>query len=814
MSNMTAQQAMLKPPSMPVELQAFVNRQLGDGRNAQAFLQAHTSHSSKSTSDVALATMTPDAARLVLNKMAKDTMGKLDIQRAECQSQQAKQKQLLDETAQDVSAFNAQGTTARAQVMATQNAIKRLQENMPKLGQELNLHEAKCKESSSALKKQIALVKKDAGTLTQVSSMASCSSLLQTGLMHCERQHGGKAHSFVAFRHRTLRRKAAQLSPSNHRALQAVLLEVSSGRHHSHSNRRHHRRVHQHSRHRLRHHQHKRHGHHHRHKKHLALLSQNMKTRIASAMNATTWPSSKAASCRMRSNPDCSTLGDKLMLMQAGVVDDVQGRLAELASTEEECKVTKQNLQSQMQSSAQRLQEQQEMLAEATTIMIEATEQNRLKGQQLDQLEGENKKMAAFCKQSVEQAATELCKIKSIRQELFKIKQLRPFIQDCEVSSWTPDECSKPCGGGVQNLVRQVVVPNDKGAACPPLTMQRSCNTNQCPVNCDMAQWSGWTSCSAKCGGGIKQRIRHVNRRAQHGGKMCPAESESQGCGMEACDKDCSLAPWGGWSSCSKACGGGFKERVRRVVAPSSGLGNCAKEDSEYRLQYMRCNMDVCKPKTAPLLKCASKVDVILLLDGSGSLGTKGWETMKKAGSDIIAAMDPAANGGNGAQVAVLMYSGPDDMNAYKKCTGEGGAVDMAKDCKMVWVSHLTPNSAAIATGINSLIWQKGSTLTSQALASAEAELVYGRGDAPQVVIALADRLPMMPRKTAEAAASLRKKAKLIFAAATGPSELPKFAEFVSRPVADNLVYVKQLDDFSKPETINNIIAAACPKVE
>lgn len=68
------------------------------------------------------------------------------------------------------------------------------------------------------------------------------------------------------------------------------------------------------------------------------------------------------------------------MMMQAGVVDEVDGRLAELQSIEDECKATKSNLQDQLKSAAQRLQEQQEMLAETTTISIDAAEQSRLKG--------------------------------------------------------------------------------------------------------------------------------------------------------------------------------------------------------------------------------------------------------------------------------------------------------------------------------------------------------------------------------------------------------------------------------------------------
>lgn len=505
---------------------------------------------------------------------------------------------------------------------------------------------------------------------------------------------------------------------------------------------------------------------------------------------------------------------DKLMFMQAGVSDEVDGRLAELASGEEDCKAAKKNLQNQIESGSLRLQEQQEMLAEATTIMIDAGEQSRLKGIQLDRLEAEHKRMDSFCQDSVSQAALQLCKIKSIRQELFKMEKKRPFIQDCEVSAWTPEECSKPCGGGVQNLFRQVVVPDDKGAACPPLTEQHSCNTQECPIDCDMGEWSGWTSCSAKCGGGIKQRIRHVKQRAQHGGKLCGAETESVSCASTSCDKECTLASWSGWSICSRACGGGFQERTRRIVVPSTGLGFCAAEDSKYRLMYKRCNTDKCKPKNPPLLKCAAKVDVIILLDGSGSLGSAGWKNVKKAGQSLVKAMDPKANDGNGAQVAVLLYSGPKNMNSYKKCTGGAKTVDMGMDCKMIWVSHFTTDTGAVAENIDNLMWQKGSTMTSQALASAEAELSNGRSDATPVVIVLADKLPMMPRKTGEAAASLRKKARLIFAAATGPTELPKFASWASRPVADNFIYMHSVEDFATNTTLNKIISSACPKVE
>eukprot|EP00427_Karlodinium_veneficum_P040425 CAMPEP_0169275604 /NCGR_PEP_ID=MMETSP1016-20121227/52483_1 /TAXON_ID=342587 /ORGANISM="Karlodinium micrum, Strain CCMP2283" /LENGTH=892 /DNA_ID=CAMNT_0009362515 /DNA_START=73 /DNA_END=2751 /DNA_ORIENTATION=+ len=840
MANMSVESALADPPPMPAELQAFVHSQLGANpklSDAQAFLQARSSKVKKlgkatSGSHSDFTSMNADQAKVLLNKMAKDTMASLDLQRAACIGQHAKQQQLLDETGQDVNGFNAQGTNARAQVMATQTAIKRLQEMLPKLNHELTLHQSKCKESVASLKEQISLIQADTGTLTQVSSASGCMSFLQIELVNCVQhsdEHQQSEKSLITFRHPALRRKVSSLKSSFARnslqsALTEALLQKESHRHHQKGSggqihRRHQKR--QHVRHVRHKHPHVSSMHHKARRVRAGAFIFSNSTGSVSA-NGTTWPSTKVQQCTVSPTLGCSVVQDKLILMQANVLDEVDGRRVELASIEEDCRLAKKNLQDQIRATSMRLQEQQEMLAEATTIMIDAAEQSRLKNKQYDRLESDRKKMESFCQDSlnqasVNQAALELCKIKSIRQELYKMENQRPFIQDCEVSSWTPMSCSKPCGGGVQSLVRQVIVPADNGAACPPLQMQQHCNEQPCPVDCGIDEWSGWTSCSAKCGGGIKQRIRHVKQRPQHGGRLCGPETESMECGTSACDQDCRLGLWSEWSSCSKACGGGFQQQSRAVLASATGLGTCPPADSESRLRYKRCNLDKCQPKSGTLLKCNSSVDVMFLLDASGSTGQQGFDYIKQAGKSLVGAMDPSTNGGNGAQVAVLMYSGPSSMAAYKKCTGEvpsGQTVDLANDCNMVWVSHYTTNTAPLATSIGTLNWRKGSTMVSQALATAEAEVVYGRSNTPAVVVAIADQLPMMPRKTAQVAASLRKKAKLVFAVATGSTDLQKFASWASKPVADNVVYMHSLAELQEPHILNKIIADVCPSVE
>jgi hypothetical protein len=653
-------------------------------------------------------------------------MQKIDIQRAECMTEQAKQRNLLEETGTDMSSYGLQGTNARAHVMQSQTTIKRLQDSVSKLNHELTTYQSKCKDETGALKKQIELIEGDTGTLSELASttcVSSTAGFLQTGLLHCHSQVRKKP--YIAFRHPKLQQQASQLkSPTARRALQTALkeafMQVAVKRHHRHRRyghrreghrARHHRRLREHryrhprwQRRHLREIRYPRRLHYRHGRPHLALLSKESTTRLARSplSKSNTTAMKPKVRCTMDTDANCDTVRDKLMFMQAGILDNIDSHRAELASAQHDCKSTENNLQEQITETHQRLMEQQEMLAEATTIQIDADEQSRLKGQEYDRLQAEYTKLNSFCKDSLSAAAEELCKIKSIRLELFKMEGQNVFIQDCEVSAWTPGECDKACAGGFQKLTRQVVVPDEKGAKCPALEAQTNCNGQPCPINCEMEEWSGWTSCSAKCGGGVMQRIRHINRRGQHGGKLCGAETESRGCGMEACDKDCKLASWSEWSTCSKACGGGFSERVRRVIDTATASGSCAADDSEQRLQYTRCNPDKCKPKTADHLKCKSKVDVVLLVDSSGSLGSAGWDIVKQASADLVKAFDPAL-----AKVAVLSYSGPINMDKFNLCTGKktDGTFNLETDCKMKWVSHFTDGIDALATQIGSMEW-------------------------------------------------------------------------------------------------------------
>merc|ERR1719313_3031147 len=86
-----------------------------------------------------------------------------------------------------------------------------------------------------------------------------------------------------------------------------------------------------------------------------------------------------------------------------------------------------------------------------------------------------------------------MCGIKIVRLELFKLAQQEAFFADCEVGEWVPQDCSVSCAGGTQILTREVLVEQNWGAECPPLQMEQECQTQPCPIDCTMDDWSGWS---------------------------------------------------------------------------------------------------------------------------------------------------------------------------------------------------------------------------------------------------------------------------------------------------------------------------------
>jgi len=379
------------------------------------------------------------------------------------------------------------------------------------------------------------------------------------------------------------------------------------------------------------------------------------------------------------------------------------------------------------------------------------------------------------------------------------------------VSKWDPEECSKVCGGGEQKLTRNVLTHPNGGAQCLPLDALAKCNMQPCPVDCKLSNWHGWSKCTAQCGGGVQQRLRSVNRAMKNGGKPCDETSETQACNNQACEKDCVLNSWTKWSQCSKDCDGGTQKRQKFVKTPAEGAGKCEGRWAKKRLQYKKCNMNRCALMVgAKTVTCNEKLDVVILLDGSGSLGQKGWNAEIKAAQTFVDAFS-----GTGAQAnfAVVLYSGPRTWGGVRKCFGRNSKnVDQEKTCKIKSVNHFTTDMKSVKTNIAGLEWPKGSTLTSLALLRAKDELQLGRKDVKSIVVAITDGRPLSYGATGRAARIVRKVARLIWVPVTRNAPLRQIKRWATRRWQENVVQVKSFKDLENADVVTHVVANICPK--
>lgn len=310
-------------------------------------------------------------------------------------------------------------------------------------------------------------------------------------------------------------------------------------------------------------------------------------------------------------------------------------------------------------------------------------------------------------------------------------------------------------------------------------------------------------------------RTRSRVTEPEHGGDPCPEQTQTQTCNSFACNTPCVLQDWSSWGLCPKMCGGGHAERKRDVLVEARGLGYCDAVDSPARLDYEVCNNFPCSlllPPGREVLHCTAMIDVILVIDGSGSLRQYGWDQSKAMAEKLVSSMQ---GGTNGVNLGVLLFSGPEDWSNYKACKGEDGSQPSAEVCGVRWVTHLNSNMVSTLEDVKALEWPKRTTLTSLALLEAKDELKQGRPEASSVVVVITDGKPMSPLKTGFAAMEVKDSARLVFVPVGQKIKkiMPNLKEWASQPWQDNILEIDTFSILNAPATMNGLISEFCPQV-
>merc|ERR1719446_267086 len=748
-----------------------------------------------------------EGARKLLNDMIYESLSKYDAEIAKCTEFYAKQCGAMEMCRGQIAASNYIAANSRSLILDAQSRINRCEVDIPTRKLELKLHNEKCEKELNRMQARLKIILGDIEIMVIILTMTDCDakSFVQSSeyaVLRCEDPCTKK--SFITFEDHKLKRKMSQLqSTASNKLVQETFGDLFAG---------------------------------------VESLESSVGMNPDLVINKTKFnnppvprtqvpgnpcqdesggaPSAatkRAAKCTISKSPQCYKLQERFLLIQSGIEDDRDALLEDIASMEAHCKETRETLEAQIKNDQDTLAEYQTKLGDATQKEASAGETARQTAAENDQLDKDLQKQMKTCTANYIGFESELCALKKIRGELMKMKGdgHSGFFQDCEVSKWEPEECTKKCwrkgdSFGEQKLTRSVLTHPNGGTKCLPLAAMKKCNLQPCPVDCKVATWSGWSKCSAECGGGVQQRVREVERAMKYGGKPCGSTSQSKACNVKACEKDCDLTEWTKWSWCSKDCDGGTRKRQKFVKQAPQGAGKCPNRWSQDRLQYKKCNMKRCKvPLEKQVMTCNASVDVVFLIDGSGSLGKTGWKAEIKAANMFV---DAFSGTGAQANMAVILYSGPRTWGGVRKCVGRNSKkVDIEKTCKIKTVTHFTDDMKKVKSLITGLSWPQGSTLTSLALATAKAELALGRKDSKSIVVVITDGRPLSYRATGIASRNLRKSSRLVWVPVTKYAPLKRIKWWATRRWQENVVQVKSFKDLEKPDPVNHVIANICP---
>jgi hypothetical protein len=500
--------------------------------------------------------------------------------------------------------------------------------------------------------------------------------------------------------------------------------------------------------------------------------------------------------CNENGPIDCGLLHDKLSLMWGEFKDKVDELTMIMMKNEYEFLELKANLNSQLSMLRSAKARLNQLLGEARSNMAADNEELKQKYVQKEELDIQYTKFMAACKKRIDWIFyQDMCAIKIVRNAVMENSTECPTAKmtDCDVGAWVPAECSVSCDdsceptqpykcGGWQEMHREIVVPNDDcGVRCPRLMLMKRCGQYHCPVDCDMSAWSGWSKCTADCGGGLQSHTRSILTKPKNGGLACNTVEESRPCATISCDRNCKLARWTDWSPCSMACGGGFHEKFRHVARPTRGFGKCPTADSRQRYRKGSCNEHQCRGDEI----CIANQDLIIAVDGSGSVREGGFKVLKSFVQTLLTRYQTMYFGNPAVKIGIVLF-------------GNGIIMPDGKSVSPAILSQpLTFDMEAVTTAVKDLPFKQGFTNMAQAFSAAETAFIQGsRRGSQSAVMMITDGKPSFNFMTTEMVEQLDDKGiqryfLVVSEASLNDSPYKMMKEWASQPWETNLVHVQ-----------------------
>jgi hypothetical protein len=524
-------------------------------------------------------------------------------------------------------------------------------------------------------------------------------------------------------------------------------------------------------------------------------------------------------SCSPDETPDCGLLHDKLSLMWGEFKDGVDDLTMEMAQNKDKWHELKDSLNGQIGLLTKKKARFNQLLAEARSNLASDRQEKKEKEKEKKTLDEEYVAYMKQCKRRIEWIMyQDMCAIKVVRNAIMETSTVCPTsaIVDCDVSAWVREECSVSCDdscdprkpfecGGWQEIKREVVMQSDQcGISCPTLSKYMRCGQYPCPVDCDMSEWSGWSACSADCEGGVQGRTRSVLVKPKNGGEQCNTPEESRACNTGSCDRDCRLARWTHWSPCSMACGGGLQQTRRHVLRPTRGDGKCPIASSRKRYRQRQCNTHKCEGDEV----CMANQDLVVAIDGSGSLQQSGFDILKTYAETVVSRYQTKYYGRKRVKIGICQFGNGEVM-------ADGKTISPA-----INVKPLTFSKSQVLDAVKGLEFKKGFTNMAQAFATAEDMFTQGsRKNAQQAVMVISDGKPSFSFETTGQVEQLDDKNIMRYFVVVnedgmGSDAMAQIKSWASQPWETNIVHVPGLEQLSGDTQLwaQKAISKFCPR--
>jgi len=379
-------------------------------------------------------------AKKMLNNMINENVKKLDQLHIECSSFFKKQCSLMETCRSELASANSEAAHWRGQVLHNQRCINLCEFRLPQLKGELQMEIIECNKRLGYLRRDLKVVLGDIEVMEKVLELTECHSkapeLIQTpSIVECK--HPCTKQSFLAFQHEQLNERLAQFKSSRMRQLvQQGLEELAVP---------------------------------------MPTVPRDKNGKVivnvtafknppleqeqlpADPCEGISYDAGGEAGCTLRTNPNCFNLQNKFINIQGEIVDKRDALLGQIRDLDASCRITQEELSASISRFESRQDGCSAGLAQGTGEENEAEKEAKAKGQEHHTLEVAMLQSRTECTNNMRQFESELCALRKIRGEISKVKQdTHIFFQDCEVSDWNTEECTKSCGGGIQYLRRSV----------------------------------------------------------------------------------------------------------------------------------------------------------------------------------------------------------------------------------------------------------------------------------------------------------------------------------------------------------------------